>query len=99
MLKRPGYPAFTIAPLYLTIAFKRDVTSAEVFGNDGKISMSTVFFPNANDTELEIFAQGGTIRIVSLEVNRLESIWLEADARVGRRRHVVLITHQGTSQN
>jgi levanase/fructan beta-fructosidase len=68
-----------------------DRSSIEVFGNDGRISMSTVFFPDANDTGLEIFTTGGEVYIVSLEVNRLEPVWLEADARLGHPRHAALI--------
>ena len=52
-----------------------DRASIEVFGNDGKISMSTAFFPDASNMGLEMFARGGSVNIISLEVNRLESIW------------------------
>ena len=67
-----------------------DRASIEVFGNDGKISMSTAFFPDAGNIDLEIFTRGGSVIIVSLEVNRLESIWLEADARAGHTRREAL---------
>ena len=64
-----------------------DRASIEVFGNDGKVSLSNAFFPNATDTCLEMFTKGGGIRVVSLEFGRIESIWLEADAKAGHPRH------------
>ena len=56
-----------------------DRSSIEVFGNHGKISMSTTFFPDLRDTDLGIFTRDGDIRIISLEANRLESIWPKAE--------------------
>ena len=45
-----------------------DRSSIEVFGNDGQISMSSCFVPPPNDKSLEVYAVGGSAKIVSLRV-------------------------------
>lgn len=52
-----------------------DRTSLEVFGNEGKLSMSFCFLPEAADTNLEFYAKEGTMKIVSLAVHELRSAW------------------------
>ncbi len=52
-----------------------DRTSVEVFGNDGRLSMSSCFLPVPVNRSLGIFSVGGTARIVSLRVYRLKSAW------------------------
>ncbi|MBA7487211.1 Levanase [subsurface metagenome] len=53
-----------------------DRTSLEIFGNDGRISMSFCFLPDPGDRNLKIYSSQGKIRIVSLKVYELGSIWL-----------------------
>lgn len=60
-----------------------DRSSIEIFGNDGRISVTNLFFPDASNGNVELFAEGGDIRVVSLEVNRLESIWQERNLDLG----------------
>ena len=48
-----------------------DLTSLEVFGNDGLVSMSFCFLPEAADHPLEFYAWGGAARIVALDVHEL----------------------------
>ncbi len=55
-----------------------DRTSIEVFGNDGKVSMTSCFLPRSKDRPLEIFAAGGSVRILSLDIYELRSAWLPA---------------------
>jgi sucrose-6-phosphate hydrolase SacC (GH32 family) len=52
-----------------------DRTSIEVFGNDGQLSMCSCFLPDMSNRRLKIFASGGKARIISLEVNELQSAW------------------------
>jgi fructan beta-fructosidase len=52
-----------------------DRTSAEIFGNDGRISMSFCFLPDQANRRLGIYAQGGEARIASLKIYELQSVW------------------------
>ena len=52
-----------------------DRTSIEVFGNDGRISMSSCFLPKDEDKSIEVYTVGGTVKIISLKVYKLRSIW------------------------
>ena len=60
-----------------------DRSSIEIFGNDGRLSVTDLFFPDGSNEHLELFAEGGDVRVVSLEVNRLESIWQERNLSLG----------------
>ncbi len=55
-----------------------DRTSLEIFGNDGRVSMSFCFLPNPRNRNLKIYSSGGKARIISLKVYELGSIWLES---------------------
>ncbi|MGD0088926.1 MAG: glycoside hydrolase family 32 protein [Planctomycetota bacterium] len=52
-----------------------DRTSIEVFGNDGKLSMTSCFLPKVKDKSLEVYAAGGEVKLVSLNVYELKSAW------------------------
>lgn len=52
-----------------------DRTSIEIFGNDGQIYMPIGVLPKDSGPSLEVLAEGGPVRIDSLEVHRLGSIW------------------------
>ncbi len=52
-----------------------DKTSLEIFGNDGRISLSSCFLPDPRNRNLKIYSLGGKARIVSLKVYELGSIW------------------------
>jgi sucrose-6-phosphate hydrolase SacC (GH32 family) len=52
-----------------------DRTSLEVFGDDGRVSMSFCFLPEAADHNVELYAEGGEAHIVSLEAHELHSAW------------------------
>jgi fructan beta-fructosidase len=69
----PLAPAGGVVELQLLV----DLTSLEVFGNGGLVSMSFCFLPEAADHPLEFYARGGAARIVALEVHELESAWLQ----------------------
>ena len=52
-----------------------DRTSIELFGNDGQVCMSSCFLPVQADTNLQLQAQGGAIRIRYMVIHRLASAW------------------------
>ena len=52
-----------------------DRASIEVFGNDGRVSMTSCFLPDLENTNLGIYASGGEARVVSIDVHELRSIW------------------------
>jgi len=56
-----------------------DRTSLEIFGNDGRISMSFCFLPDPRNTNLKIYSSRGKVRIVSLKVYEISSIWTESE--------------------
>jgi len=58
-----------------------DRTSLEIFGNDGRVSISSCFLPPPSNTFIEAFARGGTAKLLSLEVHQLKSIWPAAAAK------------------
>jgi sucrose-6-phosphate hydrolase SacC (GH32 family) len=57
----------------LTMRLLVDRASVEVFGNEGKLSLSSCFVPQAEG--LEAYCTGGNVRIVSLKVYELKSAW------------------------
>ena len=52
-----------------------DRTSLEVFAQDGLVTMSSCFLPEAADSNLEFYAKGGAVTLRSLEVYELRSVW------------------------
>ena len=68
------------APLKLndgrvTLRLLVDRTSLEVFGGDGRVSLTGCFLPAADDHSLSVAADGGSAKIVSLRVHPLRSAW------------------------
>ena len=59
----------------LTLRLLVDRTSLEVFGNGGKVSLSSCFLPPLDDHSLAVYAEGGSGKIVSLTVHPLRSAW------------------------
>jgi len=52
-----------------------DRTSIEVFGNDGRVVLSSCFLPAAADAGVSLFAAGGPARVTSFEAYVLNGIW------------------------
>ncbi|ODA11169.1 fructan hydrolase [Paenibacillus peoriae] len=52
-----------------------DWSSVEVFGNHGETIISDMIFPDLESRGLELYAIGGELRVVSLQINDLVSIW------------------------
>ena len=52
-----------------------DWSSVEVFANDGEIALSYQVFPDDAGDKLELFVSGGEVRLVSLTINAIKSVW------------------------
>ena len=59
-----------------------DRTSLEVFGNDGRVVLTSCFLPPEENKDLEIYTEGGDVNIVSAEVYPLRSIWPQAEGKI-----------------
>lgn len=55
-----------------------DRTSIEIFGNHGRISMSSCFLPNLEDQSLGVYTLDGKAKMVSLTVHELCSAFSES---------------------
>ncbi len=56
-----------------------DTASLEVFGNDGLVSITNQVFPEPGSEGVSLFAEGGDVRLVSMEAYHLRSVWPEND--------------------
>lgn len=52
-----------------------DWSSIEVFGGEGLAVISDMIFPASESNGLELYAVGGDVKLVSLQINELGSIW------------------------
>jgi fructan beta-fructosidase len=59
----------------VTIRALVDRGQLEVFGNDGRMSISDVVRFDPANTQVQAYAEGGTVRLVSLRFDRLGSAW------------------------
>ncbi len=52
-----------------------DRSSIELFGNDGKVSMTSCFLPPPGSTEFTLFSEGASVQVSSLVIHSLKSAW------------------------
>nr|WP_281423159.1 glycoside hydrolase family 32 protein [Paenibacillus oenotherae] len=52
-----------------------DHSSVEVFAGDGSVVMTDLLFPEPGSSGIELFAAGANVRIRTLRVFRLQSVW------------------------
>jgi fructan beta-fructosidase len=52
-----------------------DWSSVEVFANNGELVMTDLIFPASESEELVLFASDGDVKLVTLQIYRLASIW------------------------
>lgn len=57
-----------------------DWSSVEVFGNDGRISITDRIFPDPDSDGLQLYTQGGSVKLVSMDVWPLKSAWKQDTA-------------------
>ncbi|MHC4265963.1 MAG: GH32 C-terminal domain-containing protein [Planctomycetota bacterium] len=55
-----------------------DRASVDVFLDNGRLSYSTVFFPEGSNKSLELFSEGGDTKLVWMDVWELKSAWRHA---------------------
>jgi fructan beta-fructosidase len=59
----------------LTLHIFLDKSSVEVFANDGRCVLTCLLFPDAQDSGLELYSQGGKVKVQSLRTWTLQSVW------------------------
>ncbi|MFW5726225.1 MAG: glycoside hydrolase family 32 protein, partial [bacterium] len=52
-----------------------DHSVVEVFGNDGYVAMTNRVFPDSTQNAVEVYSVGGKVRLKSLNIWEMESIW------------------------
>ena len=52
-----------------------DCSSVETFANDGEVVITTQVFPLPYSDNVKVFAKGGSVRLLSLKIHRLKSVW------------------------
>jgi fructan beta-fructosidase len=52
-----------------------DRSSIELFGNDGESVITDLIFPNEENKQMELFVKNGEVKLHSLELYILKSIW------------------------
>ncbi|MBA4549112.1 glycoside hydrolase family 32 protein [Thermoactinomyces intermedius] len=52
-----------------------DRSSVEVFGNDGETVLTNRIFPNLKSQGLELFTEGGNVKLKTLKIYHLKSTW------------------------
>lgn len=72
----PTFPGVHTAPMQpvegrVRLHILVDRSSVEVFGNDGLVVMTEQIFPAGDSVGLELFADGGSVRLVALELIEL----------------------------
>lgn len=58
----------------IKIRLLADVSSVELFADDGEVAMTSLFFPNSDFTHLEISAENKAT-LKNFEINEMKSIW------------------------
>jgi len=74
----PAFSGVHLAPLepengVIRLHIFVDRASVEVFANDGRVVLTDQIFPCGENSELEIFSDGGEVRLDSLEMYGLQS--------------------------
>ncbi len=70
VFQAPMLPMDTRIKLHVFV----DWSSVEIFGNDGLVVMTNQIFPVEGRSELELYASGGEVKLVSLDVYTLNHI-------------------------
>ena len=59
----------------VTLRVLADRASLEVFGNGGDVSLTSCFLPRQKEQGIDVYAEGGTAKLVSLTAHALHSAW------------------------
>ncbi|WP_240512068.1 glycoside hydrolase family 32 protein [Paludifilum halophilum] len=73
----PGIYEAKMEPVNHTVQLRIlvDRSSVEVFGNDGETVLTNRIFPDLKNQGLELFTEGGNVKLKKLKVHRLKSAW------------------------
>jgi len=75
-----SFPSVEFAPLpaehgVVTLHILVDRSSVEVFGNNGKVSITDQIFPDPGSKAIQVFSTGGRAQLKSMTIWQLESAW------------------------
>ncbi|PWW32263.1 fructan beta-fructosidase [Cytobacillus oceanisediminis] len=59
----------------ITLHVLVDQSSVELFGNDGVSVITDLIFPNQDSKQIELYAKNGKVKLKSLELYTLKSVW------------------------
>ena len=59
----------------VTLRILADRSSLEVFGNGGAVSLTSCFLPRQEEQGIDIYAEGGTAKLIALSAHALRSAW------------------------
>lgn len=60
-----------------------DRNSVEVYANHGEVTFTKLFYPDQSNLDLEVFSVDGPAIVNTMEIYRLQSIWLEKERDLG----------------
>jgi len=52
-----------------------DTSCIEIFANEGRIYMSNNIYPHPGSNGIDLFSRGGKVKLLSLDIWKLKSIW------------------------
>jgi sucrose-6-phosphate hydrolase SacC (GH32 family) len=81
ILSALGDAPLTLTDGHLRLTILVDRTSIETFANDGRVSLTSCYLPDASENALSITARGGAARLRVLEIYGLKSIWPASASR------------------
>ena len=64
-----------------------DRSSIEAYFNRGEVSLTEKFYPDANNKTISFYSNSENTLIKSLDIYRLQSIWLEREEELGYYRN------------
>jgi sucrose-6-phosphate hydrolase SacC (GH32 family) len=74
--------AVSLAGSHLRLRVLIDHSSVEAFANEGQVSISRVFFFDPSEKHFSLTCAGGDLKVTSLKISHVASIWTEKDAPV-----------------
>ncbi len=75
-----------LAPIDNRLRFRIlvDHSSVELFANGGLLAMTSQVFPERGAGRVQLFAENGTVKVLTLRASALESIWKNAESQPAR---------------
>lgn len=70
----------------ISLRFIIDRNSIEIYLNQGEVTFTRLFYPDQSNRNLSLISLGGSFRIRTMELYRLESIWLKREQELGYKR-------------